>query len=159
MWSRSMLAVSGSAWIPSALDEQSFLPCSRLDDGNGYARLGLARRGSSAAPAELGSRRRGRSTSAVRQRQRGRAVCWRVRRWFPAIYRRPARLIGVLAPRYNSSLIMGPLDRRALEVGYFLVFASVVVFLASPVEAASFGVPVMAGGVLLAWLCEDTRES
>jgi hypothetical protein len=68
-------------------------------------------------------------------------------------------LIGVLAPRYNSSLIMGPLDRRALEVGYFLVFASVVVFLASPVEAASFGVPVMAGGVLLAWLCEDTRES
>jgi len=54
---------------------------------------------------------------------------------------------------------MGPLDRRAIEVGYFLVFASVVVFLASPVEAASFGVPVMAGGVLLAWLCEDTRES
>jgi hypothetical protein len=57
------------------------------------------------------------------------------------------------------SLNMGPLDRRALEVGYFLVLASVVVFLATPSEAASFGVPVMAGGVLLAWLCEDVRGS
>src|SRR5262245_26118389 len=79
-----------------------------------------------AAPAELGPRRRG---------------CSRLLRL--------ARLIGVLAPRYNSSRNMGPLDRRALEVGYFLVLASVVVFLATPFEAASFGVPVMAGGVLL----------
>ena len=54
---------------------------------------------------------------------------------------------------------MAPLDRRALEVGYFLVLASFVVFLATPSEAASFGVPVMAGGVLLAWLCEDARGS